>query len=128
MTEFQKLCFVKMIRSDKLIASMQIYISNNIGKEFIDPPAYDPYKSYKESSNIVPIVYILTAGSDPINDIKGLAEKLKMETKFSCVSLGRGQEKKAIQNLDEWRGNGGWVLLQNCHLASSFMNKLEEIV
>ena len=127
-TEFQKLCFIKMIRPDKLISAMQIWISNNIGKEFIEAPPFNLLKSYKESSNIVPIIFILTAGSDPINDIKTFANEQGFATRFENVSLGRGQEKRALSILDDTRGKGGWVLLQNCHLASSFMGKLEEVV
>ena len=50
------------------------------------------------------------------------------KNKFDTVSLGRGQEGKAMKVLEDMRTRGGWVLLQNCHLAKSFMSKLEEIV
>jgi dynein heavy chain len=50
------------------------------------------------------------------------------ERRFINISLGRGQEKKALDYLEEMRTKGGWILLENCHLAKSFMGKLEEIV
>ena len=129
LTEFLKLCFIKMIRPDKLVNSIQLWIEKNIGKEFIEPPPFELAKSYKQSSNIVPLIFILSPGSDPINDIKKFAEDQGYDkNKFDTVSLGRGQEGKAMKVLEDMRTRGGWVLLQNCHLAKSFMSKLEEIV
>jgi dynein heavy chain len=126
---FIKLMIIKMIRPDKLINSIQLWIENNIGKEFIEPPPFELAKSYKQSSNIVPLIFILSPGSDPINDIKKFAEDQGYDkNKFDTVSLGRGQEGKAMKVLEDMRTRGGWVLLQNCHLAKSFMSKLEEIV
>ena len=128
-SEFLKLCFIKMVRPDKLITSIQLWIERNIGKEFIEPPPFELAKSYKQSSNIVPLIFILSPGSDPINDIKKFAEDQGYDkNKFDTVSLGRGQEQKAMKVLEDMRTRGGWVLLQNCHLAKSFMGKLEEIV
>ena len=127
--EFMKLCLIKMVRPDKLIAAIQLWIEKNIGKEFIEPPPFELAKSYKQSSNIVPLIFILSPGSDPINDIKKFAEDQGYDkNKFDTVSLGRGQEGKAMKVLEDMRTRGGWVLLQNCHLARSFMGKLEEIV
>lgn len=127
--EFMKLCLIKMVRPDKLIASIQLWIERNLGKEFIEPPPFELAKSYKQSSNIVPLIFILSPGSDPINDIKKFAEDQGYDkNKFDTVSLGRGQEQKAMKVLEDMRTRGGWVLLQNCHLAKSFMGKLEEIV
>ena len=51
-----------------------------------------------------------------------------MAKKFDAISLGRGQDKKAENCINENAGRGGWALLMNCHLASSFMPKLEHIV
>jgi len=51
-----------------------------------------------------------------------------MSKKYDAISLGRGQDKKAIDCINENASRGGWALLMNCHLASSFMPKLEAIV
>ena len=63
-----------MIRPDKLINAIQLWIERNLGKEFIEPPPFELAKSYKQSSNIVPLIFILSPGSDPINDIRKFAE------------------------------------------------------
>jgi len=128
LTEFMRLAIVKMIRPDKFIAGLQLWIEKNLGKEFIEGTPFSLPKTFKESSNVVPLIFILSPGSDPINDIKNFAEEMGYTKRFDYVSLGRGQEKKALDRLDEMRTKGGWVLLQNCHLAKSFMGKLEEIV
>jgi dynein heavy chain len=128
LSEFLKLCVLKMIRPDKLISGIQAWIERNIGRDFIEPPGFNIVKSYKESSNIIPLIFILSPGSDPINDIREFADAQGKGKSFDYVSLGRGQEKKAIERLEDMKSKGGWVLLQNCHLAESFMSKLEEIV
>jgi dynein heavy chain, axonemal len=127
-SDFMRLCILKMIRPDKLIAGLQLWIERNIGKEFVEPPPFSLHKSFKESSNIVPMIFILSPGSDPINDIRAFSEEQGFGKRFEMISLGRGQEKKALQRLEDMRTKGGWVLLQNCHLAKSFMGRLEEIV
>eukprot|EP00438_Fugacium_kawagutii_P021710 Skav204030 [mRNA] locus=scaffold1162:24139:47383:+ [translate_table: standard] len=68
---------------------------------------------YKDSTPSIPLIYILASGSDPMADIQKLAETLDMLAKINPISLGQGQGPK--------------VLLQNCHLAPSFMPTLESI-
>jgi dynein heavy chain len=63
-----------------------------------------------------------------VADFLRFAEEMNMSKKFDAISLGRGQDQKAINCIRENMGRGGWALLMNCHLASSFMNKLEGIV
>lgn len=71
---------------------------------------------------------MLSPGSDPVADFLRFAEEMNMAKKFDAISLGRGQDKKAENCINENAGRGGWALLMNCHLASSFMPKLEHIV
>lgn len=51
-----------------------------------------------------------------------------MSKKFDSISLGRGQGPKAEKCIFENASRGGWALLMNCHLATSFMARLENIV
>lgn len=49
------------------------------------------------------------------------------EVKVESVSLGQGQGPIAQSCVDDGAKNGHWVVLQNCHLAKSFLPQLELI-
>lgn len=70
----------------------------------------------------------MSSGSDPVADFKKFSEEQEMLKRTEMISLGQGQDKKAERMIDEAKAKGGWVLLQNCHLAVSWMPKLEIIV
>jgi dynein heavy chain len=44
------------------------------------------------------------------------------------LSLGKGQGPKAQEEINRGKNAGNWVLLQNCHLARSWMPELERNV
>merc|ERR1740138_1753751 len=73
-----------------------------------------------------PILYLLTAGSDPTLMIDELAKKKKKSTEK--VSMGEGQETVARRKNQEAFVTGGWVILQNSHLGIGYMNELEEVL
>jgi dynein heavy chain len=126
LNEFQKLILIKALRFDKLVNSLILFVEKNIGKEFTEPPSFDLRKSYNESDFRTPLLFILSTGSDPINDLKMLAEA--NGRKIEYVSLGKNMDRTAIAKIDDCKLKGQWVILQNCHLAISFLSRLEDII
>ena len=124
--DFEKMIMLKMLRPDKITNAMQKYIIANLGKEFIDPPTLELKKCFNDSNTKTPLIFILTQGTDPQAQFLDFAEEMK-KPKWS-VALGKGNEKQAMDRLEEAQRDGGWVLLQNCHLAVSWMPKLEQCV
>eukprot|EP00933_Yihiella_yeosuensis_P041142 TRINITY_DN35573_c0_g1_i1.p1 TRINITY_DN35573_c0_g1~~TRINITY_DN35573_c0_g1_i1.p1 ORF type:complete len:1671 (-),score=457.77 TRINITY_DN35573_c0_g1_i1:233-5206(-) len=128
LTPLQKLCFIRAFRTDCLKASVITYISDQIGKQFVEPPTFDIAKSFADSANTTPLIFILSPGTDPVSDVIAFADKLNMAKRFESISLGQGQGPKASKLIENAQGSGGWVLLSNCHLMESWMSNLEAIV
>lgn len=104
-----------------------MFIQHALGKEFTDPISYPIESIWQESSAYDPILFLLSAGADPTSSIDELAKKKK---KFPCekVSMGEGQERVAKISILKNFTEGGWVILQNCHLGLKFMEEIESLV
>jgi len=124
----QRLCVLRSVRPDKVVPGMQDYVKHYIGQRFIEPPPFDIGVSFKDSTNSMPIVFVISPGSDPYDDLLKLATELKMNKKLQAISLGQGQGPIAEKAMTSAMEKGSWILLQNCHLAASWMPKLEAIV
>lgn len=127
LTTFEKLLTINAIRPDKLTAGVATFIERQMGVKFISPPAFDITKSFEDSNCLTPLVFILSPGVDPISAIYSYAEKLKFDEFFQSVSLGQGQGVIAQAMIEKAQIDGGWVCLQNCHLADSWMTTLEQL-
>lgn len=61
---------------------------------FIMPPVVSFSAIYDQTTCNIPVVFILSAGSDPTNDLMKLAEQVGGGLGNFChISLGQGQEK-----------------------------------
>jgi dynein heavy chain len=124
-TPLQRALLIYALRSDGTVQAMQDVVEAKLTKFFLEPPPLELEVCFKDSSPAIPLIYILASGSDPMNDIQRLAESMDMLKNINPISLGQGQGPKAIAGIKEGGQSGKWVLLQNCHLAPSFMQTLE---
>jgi dynein heavy chain len=101
------------------------FVNWRIGSYFVEPPQSDLPTVFKDSSAIFPLIFVLSPGADPLNSLEKYAETKKKQV--MKVSLGQGQGPKAEKLIEEGIKKGNWVVLQNCHLAVSWMGRLEKI-
>lgn len=110
---------MRTIRPDKLIPAVTLYIVHELGEKFISPPPFDLAKIYTDSSSTSPLIFILSPGSDPFASLSSFAAMKKKNIK--PISLGQGQGPVAEKMIQEGQKTGDWVVLQNCHLAVTWM-------
>jgi len=57
-----------------------------MGPYYITPPPFDLSKSFSDSTNKAPIIFVLSPGADPMSELIKLAELKKV--KWKSLSLG----------------------------------------
>ncbi|XP_055843876.1 dynein axonemal heavy chain 6 [Episyrphus balteatus] len=129
LSNFQKLMLVKAFRKEKFTSCVSAYVRSTIGSYFVDISGGSQLKNvYLDTSNITPLVFVLSSGSDPMAGFLKFAEEMQYTDKFYSISLGQGQGPIAESLIERSLKTGHWVFLQNCHLATSWMQQMENIV
>ncbi|CAH0564658.1 unnamed protein product [Brassicogethes aeneus] len=123
-----RLILVKCLRPDKVVPAVQMYIVEEMGQAYLEPPQFNLEESYSDSNCCTPLVFILSAGSDPMAGlVKFAADKGIAKTSLMTISLGQGQGPIAANMIQTGMVTGQWAVLQNCHLAESWMRELDRI-
>lgn len=149
LNSFEKLMIIKTFNEEKLIFAIINYVSTELGQSFIESPSVSLHLLYKDISSTIPLVFVLSSGSDPFVSFQKFAMEFGMIDKVHTISLGQGQGHIAEKLIRNGIEKGNWIFLQvlndlvlynwyhvncvihyfqNCHLASSWMVQLENIV
>nr|CAI5856319.1 unnamed protein product [Callosobruchus analis] len=123
-----RLVALRCIRPDKVVPAVQTYIVEEMGPSYLEPPQFNLEESYNDSNCCSPLVFILSPGSDPMAGlIRFAADRGIPKTSLMTISLGQGQGPIAANMITTGLETGQWAVLQNCHLAESWMRELDRI-
>ncbi|NXG00005.1 DYH17 protein, partial [Sakesphorus luctuosus] len=129
-TALQKLCVLRCLRPDRMTYAIRKFVEEKMGSKYVEGRSIDLSEVYKESSPSTPLFFILSPGVDPLKDVEALGTRLNFTIdngKIHNVSLGQGQEVVAEQAMEVAAAQGHWVILQNIHLVSRWLDTLEKL-
>lgn len=66
LTDFDKLILIKSFAEDKVVQAVTFFVAQNLGQTFVESPPTDLNTLFKDMSNKIPLVFILSTGSDPM--------------------------------------------------------------
>lgn len=136
LNDFEKLMLLRCFCQNRIIFAINNYVTKIMGEKYIIPPTIYFDAIYEQSKSQIPVIFLLSPGSDPTSDIQKLSDRKNQHRKngsenedqksLRILAMGQGQEKFALQALHTAQQQGTWLLLQNCHLLLSFLNELEK--
>lgn len=103
-------------------------MANALGRKFVEPPVLDLGETYNDSTALAPLIFVLSPGVDPTDNLKKLASELGIQDKLFMVALGQGQAPIATKLIEDGVKEGNWVFLANCHLMTSWLPTLDKII
>lgn len=126
LTKFQRMLVIRAFREDRMLLAAMDYISDTLGKRFVESVPLNLDKAWEESNPRSPLICLLSAGADPTKLIEDLSKKKKK--KVLGVSMGQGQEIIARKYIAAAVVEGHWVLLQNTHLGLAYLSEVEVLL
>ena len=72
---FQRLLIMRCIRPDKIVPAVMLFVSEQMGQNFIEPPPFDLAACFEDSNPCSPLIFVLSAGADPNASLFKLAEE-----------------------------------------------------
>uniref|UniRef100_A0A0R3WKD5 Dynein heavy chain 7, axonemal n=1 Tax=Hydatigena taeniaeformis TaxID=6205 RepID=A0A0R3WKD5_HYDTA len=125
---FQKIVLIRALREEEFVTAVTAFVRVQLGQKFVETPSIDLPLVYADMDAATPLVFVLSPGSDPMAQLQRFARQMEYSERIHSVSLGQGQGPTAEKLLAKAAGSGDWVFLQNCHLAASWMIRMEEII
>ncbi|GBF88264.1 dynein heavy chain axonemal protein, partial [Raphidocelis subcapitata] len=127
---FGRLLLLRALREEKLAFGCSQYAAAKLGPSFMEPAPWTLEEVFCDTSAQAPVIFILSTGADPMAALQRFGDRRgwAMGGRLHLISLGQGQGPLAESLVKHAAGVGDWVCLQNCHLAESWMPRLEEKV
>jgi dynein heavy chain len=125
--DMRKMVLLRCLRPDRVIFAVSDFVAKMLGPEYIEAPPFNLEEIYTNYSKATqPLLFVLHPGVDPAPSLQLLAQEKGKD--LEVIPLGKGQDTKANKALTDACEKGYWVFLANCHLAISWMPRLEEYI
>ncbi|XP_060532310.1 cytoplasmic dynein 2 heavy chain 1 isoform X2 [Cylas formicarius] len=124
LTAFQKVLVVQVLRPDRTWSTLEKCISTVTDIKMVDSAVLDLEQLAMDSESDEPILMLTSSGTDPSCEISDLAKARNF--KYVEVSMGEGQEAKALEELEKCVVAGHWLILKNLHLVTYWLPVLSQ--
>lgn len=88
---------MRCLRLDRLSFAISNFVSEKLGRQFLETTAINLPGALEDSSNKTPLIFLLSSGVDPINMITSLKTTYGNDINLDTISLGQGQSPIASQ-------------------------------
>jgi dynein heavy chain len=110
---------------DRAIFATKNYIVQFLAASFTEYPTGSLDNVAIEAGNKSPVIFLVSADSDPTPLIEEAARRAKKE--LSTVSMGQALEEFAENFINHSKAKSERVLRQNCHLGLRYMETLFDL-
>ena len=76
LTSFQKLILIKCFKEEKVVFGIIAFVSMHLGAQFVESPPVQLSTLYEDTSNTIPLVFVLSPGSDPMSSFLRFAKEM----------------------------------------------------
>ncbi len=127
---FDRVLLTRVFRPEKLLGCLREYTATLLGKWAVQDVAGTLREAWEETDTRTPIIFLISQGADAAGQIKALGEErgFAVYERLWPVSLGQGQGERAEGLIERGAASGFWILLENCHLAKSWLPALAQRV
>lgn len=74
-----------------MVPSITDFVVAKLGKSYVENPPITLKSLYEDINNMIPLVFVLSTGSDPMGAFLRFAKEMDYVEKVEAISLGQGQ-------------------------------------
>ncbi|KAF5283232.1 hypothetical protein FQA39_LY17379 [Lamprigera yunnana] len=121
LTEFQKVLVIQALRDNRLYSAMHRCALHLTSLQSLNAEIIQISTIYKETLPTEPILFVTTPGTDPSVEIRDFSLSKFGDGNYIEISMGEGQESKALKAITDAAQAGHWLVLKNLHLVTSWL-------
>ena len=125
LTPFQRLIIIQTLRPDRLKSAMQYFCEQALGFSIFSS-SINLENTILQSSSDIPILIIISPGSDPSQELHDVAERTIGIENLVEFPLDEGQEEIVIRKIVEQSLVKSWLCLKNLHLVVEILPVIEK--